>query len=314
MHTLSNKNIFGNWATLLLATDRDGRIDYPKLSNEIDVLIASRPNGIYSNGTAGEFYTQSEDEFDRISLLLSEKCKKAGISYQLGVSHTSPQTSLQRLRRVKHLRPGAVQLILPDWFPVTLDEAIAFLQGMEEEADGISLVLYNPPHAKTKLTPEQWPILKEQIPSLAGLKVFDQNAAPQWYALMRTYSRDLSIFVPGHRLATGIMNGAHGSYSNMACLNPFAAQQWYELIHTDQEAAFDLERRITIFMQQFIEPLITVHHYANQACDRFLALLGGWADVGDKMRWPYRSVPHEYAAEIRMEGKKTIPEFFLKTP
>jgi 4-hydroxy-tetrahydrodipicolinate synthase len=308
----TNKEIIGNWATLLLATGKEGSIDYKKLGDEIDILIASNPNGIYSNGTAGEFYTLTEKEFEKTSMLLATKCNSSGTPFQIGVSHPSPQISLQRLKRVKILKPCAVQVILPDWFPVTLEEAVIFLQKMEEAADGISLVLYNPPHAKKRLNPEDWAVLKKQVPSLAGLKVFDQNGDPKWYAEMRKYSRGLSVFIPGHRLASGIKQGAHGAYSNVACLNPFAAQKWYDLIVKNMEAGLELESRIGLFMKNFIEPLITVHNYPNHACDRFMAVLGGWADVGDKLRWPYKSVPHEYADEIKEEARTIIPEFFEK--
>jgi len=174
----TNKEIIGNWATLLLATGKDGSIDYKKLGDEIDILIASNPNGIYSNGTAGEFYTLTEKEFEKTSMLLATKCNSSRIPFQIGVSHPSPQISLQRLKRVKILKPCAVQVILPDWYPVTLEEAVIFLQKMEEAADRISLVLYNPPHAKKRLNPEDWAVLKKQVPSLAGLKVFDQNGDP----------------------------------------------------------------------------------------------------------------------------------------
>jgi len=94
MRELKHFNIFGNWVTLLLATDKDGNIDYVRLSDEIDVLIASRPNGIYSNGTADEFYTLSEEEVDKISFLLAGKCESSMIPFQIGVCHASPQTSL----------------------------------------------------------------------------------------------------------------------------------------------------------------------------------------------------------------------------
>jgi hypothetical protein len=70
MKSLQHHEIFGNWATLLLATDDHGNIDFSKLADEMDVLVSSRPNGIYSNGTAGEFYAQTEDEFDRIMALV----------------------------------------------------------------------------------------------------------------------------------------------------------------------------------------------------------------------------------------------------
>jgi len=312
MKTLTNKDIFGNWATLLLTTNKKGEIDFSRLSDEIDILISSHPNGIYSNGTACEFYSQSEVEFDRISLLLSGKCEKAGVAYQIGVSHMSPQISIERLKRICHLQPGAVQVILPDWFPVTLDEAILFLQKMEQEADGISLILYNPPHAKKILPPEDWAKLKKQVPSLTGLKVFDQNAEAGWYQRVNENKEGLSIFIPGHRLATGIKSGADGAYSNMACLNPFMAQKWFETIKSDMPQALELESRIIQFMNNLIVPFITEQHYPNQACDRFMALLGGWADVGEYMRWPYRSIPAEYIDKVKPAAKKLIPEFFEK--
>ncbi|MBE0679813.1 MAG: hypothetical protein IH592_13705 [Bacteroidales bacterium] len=96
----------------------------------------------------------------------------------------------------------------------------------------------------------------------------------------------------------------------MSCLNPFAAQKWYDLIVSDMDAAFALEKRINKFMAQFIVPLIDVHGYSNQACDRFMALLGGWTDVGEWMRWPYKSVPKSFADTIRNEASGIIPEFF----
>ena len=310
MKPLSAKEIFGNWATLLLTTDRNGEIDYAKLNDEIDVLISSQTNGIYSNGTAGEFYAQTENEFIQLSEMLASKCEKAGIPYQIGVSHMSPQISLQRLRSIKHLQPGAVQVILPDWFPPTLDESIIFLQKMAEEAGEIGLVLYNPPHAKQKLLPEDWASIKKQVPSLMGVKVFDHNSDKKWYESVRKNSGGLSVFVPGHNLATGITLGANGAYSNMACLNPFAAQKWFNQMQPDMEAALELEKRIKKFMHELIEPFITKEHFPNPACDRFMALVGGWADVGTKLRWPYKSIPEELAEPVRKKACQIIPEFF----
>ena len=310
MEVFNHRKIIGNWATLLLTTDIQGVIDYSRLSDEIDVLIAARPNGIYCNGTAGEFYSLTENEFDEIASLLAGKCSDAQIPFQIGASHAFPHMTLDRLMRIKHLKPCAVQVILPDWFPTTLEESISFLGKVEEVSDGISLVLYNPPHAKRQLEPEEWAVVKREVKSLQGLKVFDHNGDAGWYSRVRQHSSGLSVFIPGNRLCTGIKEGAHGSYSNMSCLNPFAAQKWYDLICIDMEAASDLEKRINKFITQFIAPLINVHGYSNQACDRFMALLGGWADIGEYMRWPYRSVPKLLAEDIRNDAADLIPEFF----
>lgn len=52
---------------------------------------------------------------------------------------------------------------------------------MAEQADGIPLVLYNPPHAKRELTPAEWATLKRHVPGLIGVKTNDRNSSPEWY-------------------------------------------------------------------------------------------------------------------------------------
>ena len=59
MQPLNATEIIGNWATLLLPLNEDDSIDYSLLAEEIDLMIAFGVSGIYSNGTAGEFYNQT---------------------------------------------------------------------------------------------------------------------------------------------------------------------------------------------------------------------------------------------------------------
>lgn len=307
MKPLTSDQIRGNWATLLSAWNADDSLDLGRVAAEIDALIAMRVDGIYSNGTAGEFHTQTEAEFDQISECLAGKCNAAGMRFQIGVSHMSAQISRERLRRIVPLMPGAVQVILPDWFPITEDEAITFFHGMAETANGIGLVLYNPPHAKRVWNPEQIGRLAAKIPALVGIKTAGGDDA--WYAAMRQYLARLSVFVPGHLLASGVQRGAHGAYSNVACLNPLAAQRWSDQMKTDLSAALELEQRLRRFMDGYIAPFITEQKYCNAACDRFMALLGGWTDVGERMRWPYRSIPVAEVNRLRPIAQELIPEF-----
>ncbi|MBI2480907.1 MAG: dihydrodipicolinate synthase family protein, partial [Planctomycetia bacterium] len=99
MKPLKADEIRGNWATLLVPWNDDDSLDPSRLAAEIDVLIAMNVDGIYSHGTAGEFHTQTEDEFDQVCELLAGKCDSAGMAFQIGVSHMSAQISLARLRR-----------------------------------------------------------------------------------------------------------------------------------------------------------------------------------------------------------------------
>jgi 4-hydroxy-tetrahydrodipicolinate synthase len=307
VNPLAAKEIRGVWATLLVPISADNSIDFAALSDEIDYLLASKVGGIYSNGTAGEFYNQNEHEFDRISQLLAEKCEKARMPFQVGCSHMSPQISLERLGRVKALKPSALQVILPDWMPLDFREMLAFLESMAAQANPIGLVLYNPPHAKQVLEPKQWErILSKGIP-LVGCKVAGGDS--EWYKEMKGVMEKIAVFVPGHRLATGIFHGAQGSYSNLACLNPISAQRWYDNMMIDLESALVLEKRILRFFEEAIMPFIKNQGYSNTAVDKFLAAVGGWGPITTRVRWPYRSIPHEEIPKVREKVKKLIPEF-----
>jgi 4-hydroxy-tetrahydrodipicolinate synthase len=301
-------DIRGNWATLLLSWNRDGSLDAPSVSDEIDLLAGFGVDGIYAHGTAGEFHALTDDEFDQISSLLAARCERAGVPFQIGVGHMSAQISLARLQRTVPLAPAAFQVVLPDWFPVSDIEATDFLSHMAEVAEGIGLVLYNPPHAKRVLAPETIGRIAREVPALVGVKMAGGDEA--WYAAMREHMNGLSVFVPGHHLATGCSRGAHGSYSNVACLNPAAAQTWWNQMQTDLPAAMETEKRIRMFMDEHIAPFITKQGYCNGACDRLLALIGDWTDIGDTMRWPYRSIPRAEAKRLRPIARQLLPEFF----
>ncbi|MEN6532984.1 MAG: dihydrodipicolinate synthase family protein [Bryobacteraceae bacterium] len=308
MNPFSSSQIRGTWATLLLPIREDDSIDWARLADEIDVLTASGAQGIYSNGTACEFYAQSEKEFDRVGSLLAEKCERASVPFQIGASHMSPQLSLERVRRAAQWKPAAIQVVLPDWYPVTNAEACDFLAKVAEVCAPIGLVLYNPPHAKRVLQPEDFGVLAQSVPSLLGVKVARSDA--EWCGEFKRHAGRLSLFVPGNNLATGHGNGAHGSYSNVAALEPAGAARWNQLMELDIDAALGIERRIVQFMKGYILPFRERAGISNQGLDKLLAAVGGWADVGTRLRWPYRWVPTEDALALRPVARRLIPELF----
>lgn len=287
----------GTWATLLLPIQSDDRIDFGRLREELEIIAAAGVSGVYSNGTAGEFYSQTEEEFDRIQGLMAEVCQRSGLPFQIGASHTSAQTMLDRVRRSRQWSPSALQVILPDWMPLSNEEAIRFLERIAEASEGIPLVLYNPPHAKRVLSPTDYAALAEAVPGLIGLKVGGGDDA--WYEAMQPVFRRLSVFVPGHLLASGHARGAHGAYSNVACLSPAGAQRWYARMQTDPAGALEFQSRLVRFFETHLMPLRLERAYCNHAFDKLLAAIGGWADVGTRLRWPYNWFPPETADRLR---------------
>ena len=306
MEPLTSRQITGTWATLLLPISKDDSIDFARLAQDIDYLLTTGVDGIYAHGTAGEFYAITEAEFDRINVLMAEKCERAGRPFQIGASHTSAQVALDRVRRAAQLKPGAIQVILPDWFPLTMAEAKAFLERVAAAADPIGLVLYNPPHAKRVLQPPDYAELAAATPSLVGVKVANE---PAWYAELRRHVPQLSIFVTGHHLASGLKAGGSGAYSNLACLHPAASKRWNDQMDSDLGAALALEYKIVHFFEEHILPLRSKGGFSNQALDKLLAAIGGWSAVGLRLRWPYRAVDASEVPRLREIVKKELPDF-----
>ena len=309
MIPLTASEIRGNWATLLLPIQPDDTIDYTLLAEEIERLIAAGVNGVYSNGTAGEFHTQTEAEFDRISALLAENCDRARMPFQIGLSQPCAQIALERLRRAKSLGPSAFQVTLPDWLPPSLPEVLAFLERMAGEASPIPLIVYNPPHAKRKLTPTEWKEIMARVPGVAGMKVAGGDEA--WYAEMRPLLERFSVFIAGHLLAEGLARGARGAYSNVACLSPAGAQRWYELCIRDPATGAALGARIGAWWHDNIAPLIVQDGLSNAAADKAAAVAGGWlAGFTPRVRWPYRFASLETARAIGERARAELPELF----
>ncbi|MFE9207157.1 dihydrodipicolinate synthase family protein [Micromonospora sp. NPDC007230] len=297
----------GTWGTLLLPLRADDTINWDEAAHALDVLVAAGLDGIYAHGTAGEFHTLSEDEYDRINELVADKCARHRIPFQIGASHMSAQTCLGRVHRARAAAPSAVQVTLPDWLPLSRTEVIRFLVRIASAADPVPLVLYNPPHAKTHVAAVSYAAIRREVPSLIGIKVAGGDAA--WYAAMREYAGDLAIFVPGHALATGLRHGAAGSYSNVAALNPAGAVGWQRMMIEDLGGALDVERRIQRFLADHVDPLAR-QGFGNPALDKFLAHLGNWAGIGTRVRWPYASVDESAAERLRPIVRGCLPELF----
>jgi dihydrodipicolinate synthase/N-acetylneuraminate lyase len=302
MKPLHRNDLRGIWATALLPVASDDRIDYGRLAADLDHLVAARPHGIYVNGSAGEFVTLSEVEFDRIGALVARVCDADNLPYQIGASHPSGQLGSERIRRARDLRPAAIQVILPDWQPLADREVLAAVQRFHELADPVPLVLYNPPHAKTQVTPELYGTLAARLPRLIGIKV--AGGDEQWHARMRSAAPDLAVFVAGHRLDAERRYGARGAYSNIACLSPRGALHWYA--RPDAE----LDGRVQEFFRVAIRPVQALG-YGVTAVDKLLAATGGWSVAGTGVRWPHDPVPADLVDRTRRHAGQLIPDLLL---
>ena len=69
--------------------------------------------------------------------------------------------AMERLPRTAALAPAAIQVVLPDWLPLQPDEVLTAFDRMAAAAEGVPLVLYQPPHRSVAeaAVPELFPVL-----------------------------------------------------------------------------------------------------------------------------------------------------------
>ncbi|MEM6384408.1 MAG: dihydrodipicolinate synthase family protein [Pseudomonadota bacterium] len=298
----------GVWATVLLAIKEDGTHDLSVIDDQIAVYAVSGCDGIYVGGTVSEFHSLSDADFKAVAESTAKAARCHGLPFQIAASHPLAPGSLSRVRYADALEPDGVQVTLPDWTPIDLATVERFLSGCAEAAGGTPLVLYNPPFAKTVLNPKQILALCDQIPALAGVKCGGGDA--DWYRQMMPVFERLSVFIPGHHYHSGTMQGAHGSYSNMACLSPTAAVNWCSL---KTEDAHDLESRIHCFMNDAIAPLLK-RGLPGFACDKAMAAAGGWTEISPRLLWPYEGASEAEVEHIARAARRHIPEFLEEVP
>lgn len=309
MQTRSDTSTFyGVWATALFRVDASGQVDLGAIDDQVAAYATAKCDGVYTGGTAAEFHSQSDADFQAMSERLASSARAHGLPFQISAAHPLAPGSLARIAIAAKLEPDAIQVTLPDWTAIDLQTAHRFFDRALDVAAGIPLVLYNPPHAKTVLSPDDLLSLATAHPSLVGLKCGGGDT--DWYQAMAPVFERLSVFIPGHNYASGTAQGAHGSYSNMACLSPRAAVAW-KAMSTEDAAA--LEARIGLFLTEAIAPLLA-RGLPGFACDKAMAAAGGWTDISPRLQWPYEGATAEEVSRICGAARRHIPEFIEEGP
>lgn len=310
MKPLTSTTLKGTWSTLLLPLDDQENIQWPLIDDQLTALAAADVDGIYFNGTACEFFSQSDEEFLRLARTTASFCEDRSIPFQIGASHAHATQSLKRIEQTRELNPGAFQIILPEWTPLAWDEILNYLRRIIATAAPVPIVIYNPPTARKVLTPQEWHPLGKEFDEIIGIKVAGGDKA--WYNEMQDAADFLSVFVAGVRLGSGIINGcASGSYSNLACLTPQGAVDWYQRILSNPQMALEQESQILNVFGKTIAPFRGV--FSNSALDKALASAGAWTGISSRVRWPLASIAESDVQLLSTQFREGLPFLFEET-
>jgi len=224
---LTPASLQGVWAFIPTPWDEGDRLDEDALTHDVEYLCTQNFAGIYTTSSSGEFFALTMDEFRRLTSTVLRVAKRAGVPVQIGCGATDTRAFLQQANHAVEQGADAVQVILPFYRKLKLEEAARFFEAVAGVCGDVPLVHYNTGHAKLMFEAEDYRRLKERVPSLIGTKL--PNRDPLWFATVCETVPELSHFTGEYTFVADFVGGAQGIYSWLALTNPRLAIEWFRM-------------------------------------------------------------------------------------
>lgn len=293
---LTAGSLRGVWAALLTPWDDDDGVDESRLAAEVRAFAASGIHGVYTGGTAGEFYAQDDGTFRRVTEIVCDEGRRLGIPVQIGCSALSTRTTCQRVLGARRAGADAAQLAIPFWLMLSDEEVLDFFRAVADAADGLPLVLYQTMRAKRRIDPPLLGRLCREVPTLIGVK--DTTADLETFDAMRRDAPGLSIFGADCDLIGRARRGGMGTYSSLVGLNPRAMLDYWEACGRGRfDEATRWEERFQALMRDVLRPMVRDEGLFDSAVDRVQRVAGGGA-CGLRCAGPYRSATPGHVSRL----------------
>ena len=302
---LTKTNLQGVWAALITPWTSDFRLCEDRLAGEVRRYAADGVHGVYTGGTTGEFYAQSDAVFARITEAVCQTSREANIPVQIGCTALSNITTADRIHIACQAGADALQLALPFWLELKDDEVMSFFHACQTAAGDAPLVLYNTGRAKRRLGAAMLGRLTREFPTLIGMK--DTGCSPQELKEILAETGAFSVLGGEKSLWTHMPLGSLGCYSSFCGLNAKLVLRLYGLcLAGNWKEAESLHRAVEKLLVA-VDPLIEAG-LLDSALDRAFSILGG-RDTGLECAGPYRSMTRQQLEKLRESLLDTAPEW-----
>jgi len=150
--------------------DETGAINENELRRLIDYLIEKGINGLYPNGSTGEFVRLTDVERRRVIEIVAERTKLAGrdVPILAGATECSLEATVDTLNYYADLGCTAGALVPPIYFPMTQESVRAYFEEVADKSR-LDIMLYHIPQFTTGIDIDTLVALCEH-PRIIGVK------------------------------------------------------------------------------------------------------------------------------------------------
>ena len=280
---LTKRNLRGIWAGIPLCWDDNDRLEEGTYRRNLARLVGDGIRSVYINGTAGEFYALSWDDFRLVVDTFLDELEGSGVLTQVGCTGTNTADVVRMMEYASENGADGVQVAVPFWKRMSESELIGFFGDVSRAVPDLSIVHYNNPNSKWDVPAPLYEKIVEVCPNLVGIKSRPDLAGIQW---LRYRLPNVGVFVGEDVLASACMVGAVGSCATLPYINPqFALRYWKAIEQEDWAEALECQ---AVMVRFFVE-VEGACGYDGPGIDKLLGIASGYLHGTARMRKPYAS-------------------------
>ncbi len=144
------KKLKGIFTPNMVPLDEGDRINEPELRRYTDWLIANGVNGLYPNGSTGEFTRFSFEERKEIVRIMAEQAQ-GRVRILAGAAEANVRTTLDACEYYASLGADAVAIVAPFYYKISEESVFAYFDQIARNTP-IDITLYNIPQFANPIT------------------------------------------------------------------------------------------------------------------------------------------------------------------
>jgi 4-hydroxy-tetrahydrodipicolinate synthase len=303
---LTTETLTGMWAGLPVPWTTQDEIDEAALRENVRRICRAGAHGVYTHGTTGEFYAQTEEEWKRVVRATVEECRSEGKPCQIGCTALWTTEVIRRVGFAQQMGADGVQIAFPFWLELTDDQAVRFLRDVASAVPEIPFILYNTTRSKKPLTVD---LLRRSLDAgipIVGCKGVQNKQELQEFLKI---GPKLKFFVGEYELASHWSPGARGCYSSFVYACPRFMLRYFDLCEQGSKEAQHIEGGLKRFIAEYVMPLTRRGMY-DTALDRCFAVMTGFL-TGNLLqsRQPYDAPTQKDVNDCREWCSNNLSEF-----
>lgn len=309
---MSRLEKYGLMAGLVTPFDAAGRFDEKSFGLNVERCIEEGASTVYTTGGAAEFFSIELNDFKSLVKTYAKAAAGWDGNKQIGCHWINTQGVVERIKVSLDNEIETVQVTVPFWMPITLDEQVSFFAKLAEECPSAKLFHYNAAQSKNQLNGKGYARVAKEVPSLVGTKIATTSFMEWLEVVINAPMLDHCCCEPS--TVPAAMTGAAGVASSWFLSNPV----WFKGLYDDcvagrWEEAMKKQVRMHEAYQKVIFHYDELHSLSDAAGDKALAIVGGFLSGGLTTRNPVKQMDEKVYEEYAALMRKVFPDLLYQS-